>query len=201
LTYYLNIFLPLLIIVPIYLLAKHTKQQNLKIVLISIFSLLAIVSFPIVMTDLNANVWIYEYFLAPIFISSIAIGTLIFLLTLINKIYHNRIIILIGLIAFAVNFFWNFVLSFAVGWGGGDYNIPYKNVPILKYKNLEIVEHQQSSEIRHYMLNRTYLGGLIYKQIGFETRNNSVCEMTFSSNDEKEKYEFDKCSSTLRKVQ
>ncbi|MFV9482264.1 hypothetical protein ACNI3T_00425 [Christiangramia sp. ASW11-125] len=182
-------------------MAKHIKQQKLKIVLISIFSLFAIISFPLIVTDLRANVWIYEYFLAPIFISSIAIGILIFLMTLIHRKYQNRIIILIGLIAFAVNFFWNFVLSFAVGWGGGDYNIPYKNEPILKYKKLEIVEHQQSSEISHYMLNRTYLSGLIYKQIGFETRNNSVCEMTFSLIDEKEKYEFDKCSSTLRKVQ
>lgn len=152
------------------------------------------------MTDLNANVWIYDYLLAPIFISSIAIGILFFLLIMINKKYHSRIFVLVGLIAFAINFSWNFILSFAVGWGGGDYNRSFKNEPILKYENLEIVEHQQSSEISHYMLNQTYLNGLVYKQIGFETRDNSICKMTYSLNDTKENYEFDKCSFTLKKV-
>lgn len=165
--------------------------------MIAIFSILAIISFPIILTDLKANIWIYDYLLSPIFISSIAIGILI----ITYRKYFKLTSILIGLLAFGLNFFWNFTLSFASGWAGGDYNEPYKNEPILKYKNLEVVEHEQSSEFSHYMLNRTYINGLVYRQVGFETRDNQVCKMNFELRDTKERYEFDKCNSTIKKVE
>jgi len=50
------------------------------------------------------------------------------------------------------------------------------------------------------MLNRTYLYGLAYRQVGFETRDNTVCKMTFKLRDTKEEYVFDKCNSTFKKV-
>ncbi len=165
--------------------------------MIGLFSVLAIISFPIILTDLRANVWIYDYFLTPVFISSIAIGILI----ISTKKYFKLTSIVVGVCAVGLTFFWNFVISFASGWGGGDYNEPYTNEPIVKYNNLEIVEHKQSSEISHYMLNRTYLNGLVYRQVGFETRDNSVCEMTFKLKDPKENFEFDKCSLTIKKVE
>ena|GEM_PF-2931327 len=195
-TYYLNIFLPLIVIILIYLLSRFTNWRNLRIVMIGFFAVLAAISFPIFLTDLRANVWVYDYFLTPIFISSIAVGILI----ITNKKYFKLTSILVGVFAVAINFFWNFVISFAAGWGGGDYNKPYTNAPILQYENLEIVEHKQSSEFSHYMLNRTYLNGLVYRQVGFETRNNSVCEMTFKLKDTKEDYVYDKCNSTFKKV-
>ena len=192
--YYLNIFLPLVLILLIYVLSRVLNSRNLRTLLTVIFSIFALISFPIILTDLRANVWIYDYFLTPIFISSIAVGILI----ISSKKYFKLTSILVGLIAFGLNFFWNFTLSFASAWSGGDYNEPHKNEPILKYENLEVVEHEQNSEFSHYMLNRTYINGLVYRQVGFETRNNPICRITFELRDTKEKYEFDKCNSTMK---
>ncbi|HAT63105.1 MAG TPA: hypothetical protein DCS66_00690 [Flavobacteriaceae bacterium] len=196
-TYYINILLPLIFVLLAYSLSRFLNRKVYRKVLIALFLILFVISFPLLFTDLNANVWIYDYFVLPIFISSITLGILI----IANKKYFKLTAIMVAIIGVGINFFWNFVISFAAGWGGGNYNQPFKNEPILTHNNLEIVEHKQSPEISHYMLNRTYLNGLIYRQVGFETRDNSICNMTFELRDTNEKYRFDKCNSTIKKVE
>ncbi len=195
--YYLNILLPLIVIILIYIISKFLNPKQFQIVLIGLFLLSASLTFPLEFTDLRANIWIYEYFIKPIFISCIAIGILI----IVNRKYFKLASILIAIVAVLINISINFIFSYASAWGGGNFNEEFKNEPILIQNNLEIVEHQQSSEFSHYMLNRTYLNGLLYRQVGFETRDNSICQMTFKLRDTKEIYEFDKCNSTLRKVE
>ena len=108
--------------------------------------------------------------------------------------------LIVGTVALAINFFLNLILSYTVGWGGGDYNSEFKNEPIFTFDNLEVMEHQQSANISHYMLNKTYLNGLVYRQIGFETRDNSICGITFHVRGSKEIYDFNKCVSTFKRI-
>lgn len=195
--YYLNIFFPLLIILILYILSKFFKFKTFKIILTGLFFICAIITFPIVLTDLRANVWIYEYLVTPIFITGLAIGVLL----IVNKKYYKMTLVLVGIIALLINFSINLIFSFSVGWGGGDFNKEFKNKPILIQGDLEIFQHKQSEELSHYMLNRTYLDGLVYRQVGFETRDNSICEITFKLRDTKEIYEFDKCNLFLNRVE
>ncbi len=187
--YYINILFPLLIFFPLIVLRRLLKWETLKIILIVLFIVMALLAIPILLTNIRANVWMYEYFMLPIGIVAVGLGLLLW----IGPRRFDFVIIWIIAGTLAANVAINYVLSFAAGWGGGDYNSASKNEPLLRKDNLEIVAYKQNDVITHYAANRTYLFGLLYKQVGFETKSNPGCIISFELSDRKEILTFDSC--------